>query len=74
MKPTIGRIVTYRDGQTDRPAIITAIVTPELVNLTVFTDDDGDHGCAPFRHVREDATRDAHVPEGTWRWPERTSS
>ena len=85
MKPTIGRIVIYREGDRnfgipdhpgrngsrDHPALITQVWSDTCVNLTVF------HGDGFVEH-RPSITIAPELPDGvadvsgndTWRWPE----
>lgn len=80
MTPTKGRIVMYvmTDGPT-RPAIVTEVFTPTLVNLTVFADGPNDakncpQGGDPYKDVVVRATsvnqnEDNHTAANTWHWP-----
>jgi hypothetical protein len=76
MTPSIGRIVIYRqpdtelpiNGTREHPAIVTRAWSERCVNLTVFLD-----GCSPVP-----VTSVERIDDGTpdqqagWRWPERT--
>jgi hypothetical protein len=71
--PRIGDIVWYRDEERDLPAIVIAndhtdpdeALEPGELHLKVF----GYVHDVRVYSVPEDKTKDAEVPEGTWRWP-----
>lgn len=70
-KVTIGRIVCYVTGNgTIRPAIISAVRSDEVVDLTVFNSE----GAVAVTHVQhEDIEQEwietAEDIAGTWHWP-----
>lgn len=75
MKPTIGRIVHYRNTETEAqfqngaqvvPAIITRVHSDNAVNLTVFTDSGGG--------VHQKTSVSLGTGAGTWAWPERVEA
>ena len=59
-RPSVGRIVHYRNTQ-DQAAIITAVWTDDLVNLTVFE---------PSGSVTPRGSVSLGDTAGTWHWPE----
>lgn len=70
MKPSIGRIVHYRQAGAGPclAAIVTKVHATGNVNLTVF-DEDGD---TDARHGIDEAPVDQPIPSGgQWHWPER---
>lgn len=84
MKPTIGRIVIYREqGPGELPdydcaAIITATpetlpdVSDDTVDLTVFHPRGGITAELGVKENPSNGT-DRELATGTWRWPERVS-
>lgn len=83
MKPTVGRIVIFREtvwqgegtnGTRDHPAIVTRVWTDTCVNLHVFFD-------ASPSGPKSSVTRMPELPDGVvnssgvggWRWPDRTA-
>lgn len=75
MKPTIGRIVHYKNTETEAqfqkgaqvvPAIITRVHSDNVVNLTVFTDSGGG--------VHQKTSVSLGTDAGTWAWPERAEA
>jgi len=70
MMPSVGRIVHYvtKRGKV-RPAIITAVHGPDLVNLNVFADaEDGFASQWYETSVRREAETGL-VENNVWRWP-----
>jgi len=76
VKPTLGRIVIYRqpeneepvNTQREHPAIITTVFTERCVNLCVFFDAAWPQPVTSVELI-EPHTDDAAMG---WRWPERT--
>jgi hypothetical protein len=66
---SMGRIVFYREGGRESPAIVTRVLNEEnLVNLTIFEDT---MAPSPRECVSQQelvGEHDSHV----WRWPPRT--
>lgn len=71
---TIGRIVHYRDeGGAVVPAIVTAVHSDDLVNLTVFNDGNGlTRGETSVE--KQDETDGASIENRRWFWPPRVES
>lgn len=73
MKPTIGRIVHFVRGATERPAIIVHVSTDGAVNLQVFNDSGylGSLGDALPSVTWETSVRYSEGGENrTWHWPQ----
>lgn len=71
MKPTIGRIVIFNDGQTasqEFPAVIMRVHSDTVINVEIFRDDGGQR---IFRSVPQQGTAPGNMP--TWSWPTRNS-
>ena len=83
MKPTVGRIVIFREtvwqgegtnGTRDHPAIVTRVWSDTCVNLHVFFD-------ASSSWSKSSVTQMPELPDGVantsgvggWRWPDRTA-
>lgn len=74
-KPTVGRIIHYvMDSgnlpEEHRPAVVTAVAGPGLLNLAVFLDGPND-GISPNPQWRENVAYSETKERGTWHWPER---
>jgi hypothetical protein len=67
VKPTMGRIVFYRNLGEESPAIITLVHGNEIVNLTVFKDGLSSSPVSEVPHEEVIGESDEHV----WRWPPR---
>jgi hypothetical protein len=65
MKPTIGRIVIYNDGNRDFAAIITRVHNDTCVNLAGF----GDHQTTYVTSAT--SCNGESVCAHSWRWPSR---
>jgi hypothetical protein len=72
MKPSIGRIVLFRqlssNGTVEHPAIINRVWSDDMVNLMVFPDC-GEPICKTSVHLDEDT--DLSKNTNAWRWPPR---
>ena len=71
-KPTIGRIVHYKNTETEKgfqqgadtvPALITRVFSDTCVNLTIFQD--------AAELTRRQTSVMLGTEPGTWAWPER---
>lgn len=74
MRPSVGRIVLYRDSAGEvRPAIVTAVLARERVDLEVF----GVVGITPARfptNVEPGEGADGLPLVRCWSWPPRVAS
>lgn len=70
MKPSIGRVVLFRNylsnGINEHPAIINRVWSDVCVNLTIFPDC-GD----PVNKTSVTLNDDLTSPNDAWRWPPR---
>ena len=83
MKPTVGRIVIFREtvwqgegtnGTRDHPAIVTRVWTDTCVNLHVFFDACSSAPKSSVTQMPELADGVASTSAiGGWRWPARTA-
>lgn len=72
MKPSIGRIVCYKD-EADQisPAIITKVNDNKTINIYIFPDDPPQYD-EPFRAQGiDEAPGPGDAVHGQWWWPER---
>lgn len=73
---TIGRIVLYCIAPgIERPAIVTSVISMQIVSLHVFceTDDPLLESFQPEVCMWEPSRPDENPAPGTWRWPVRES-
>lgn len=63
MKPTVGRIVHYQNGNIFAPAIVTRVWSDTCVNLTAFPDGDPPFCAGGVTNDETDSRR--------WAWPPR---